>query len=80
MSHALPEPVDWQGQRWTVTNFCIEALDRLYHVSAADIWPEEVEPPQRAGDLRSRYGIGAADFDAALASARAVFPRLGAPL
>lgn len=75
MSHELTEPVYWRGRRSAVTSYGIEAHDGLYHVRASEIWPAEKEPPDWAQVLRSRYGIDADDFDAALAVARTVFSK-----
>ncbi|KQU19042.1 hypothetical protein ASG63_07795 [Methylobacterium sp. Leaf94] len=73
MAHELTEPVHWRGRQWAVTGYGIEALDGMYHVSAAEIWsgPDGTLPWLEA--LHRRYGTDREDLDAALKVARTIW-------
>ncbi|UIN37345.1 hypothetical protein [Methylobacterium oryzae] len=72
MSHGLTEPVHWQGRRWAVTGYGIEALDGMYHVPFADIPDTGAARPDWLDALFRRYGTDGDDLSAALRVARMV--------
>jgi hypothetical protein len=74
MSYDLTEPVHWQGRQWAVTAYGIEALDGMYHVAAAEIWPGPDGTLPWFDALRRRYGTDHDDLEAALTVARSLWP------
>lgn len=74
MSHELTEPVHWKGRQWAVTGYGIEALDGMYHVPPADIWPRSDGTLPWLDALCRRYGTDREDLTAALEVARARWP------
>ncbi|GJD76358.1 hypothetical protein [Methylobacterium goesingense] len=79
MGHTLTEPVHWRGRQWAVTGYGIEALDGMYHVLAAEVWPgPDGTLPWREAPYR-RYGTDRDDLNAALKVARRIWSRPDAP-
>lgn len=72
MSHDLTEPVHWQGRKWAVTGYGIEALDGKYHVPFSEISETSRGRLAWFEALCRRYGTDRDDLEAALKMARAI--------
>ncbi len=70
MSREAVEPVQWQGRRWAVTGYGVEALDGRYRIPFRDIPEGEDGRPRWLDDLCRRYGTDRDDLAAALRVAR----------
>lgn len=73
MGHELTEPVHWRGRQWAVTDYGIEALDGMYHVPTAEVWPSPDGTLPWLEALYRRYGTDRDDLNAALKVARTIW-------
>jgi hypothetical protein len=72
---ALHRDIFWVGRQWAVTGAGIQAVDQrlrgVLDIDVARLWDDALVQSRRA-----KPGVNAADFDAALTTARERFPKI----
>ncbi|MDE2378353.1 hypothetical protein [Bradyrhizobium sp.] len=75
---ALHRDIFWVGRQWAVTGYGIQAVDQrlrgVLDIEVARLWDDDLVASRRA-----KPGLNAEDFDKALTTARARWPRAPEP-